>query len=142
VSSASSVRLREDDDAPGCLPGLRPDLPRDERFFAGFFDHGASDDGGREEFDESEANCRSNCATRSISAANMRSNSSCPTRNAEFSLRKPAFSARNAAFSAASRPSGARSGTTTPLPHHNRRSTRHAGDHITPTPPATTAPAE
>jgi hypothetical protein len=35
VSSAWSIRLREDDDAPGCLPGLRPDLLRDERFFAG-----------------------------------------------------------------------------------------------------------
>jgi hypothetical protein len=55
VSSASSSRLREDDDAPGCLPGLRPERVRDERFFAGFFDHGASEDGGREEFDESAA---------------------------------------------------------------------------------------
>jgi hypothetical protein len=32
---------------------LRPDLVRDERFFAGCFDHGASDDGGRDEFEES-----------------------------------------------------------------------------------------
>ncbi len=115
MSSASSIRLREDDDAPGCLPGLRSDLLRDERFFAGFFDHGASDDGGREEFDESEANTRSN--------------SSCPTRNAAFSVRKSAFSARNAAFSAASCPSGgARSGTTTPcLTPAKINSTR--GDH-------------
>lgn len=30
-------------DAPGCLPGLRPDLVRDDRFFAGFLTHGASD---------------------------------------------------------------------------------------------------
>jgi len=44
---------------------LRPDLVRDERFLAGFFDHGASDDGGREEFDESEPNRRSSSATRS-----------------------------------------------------------------------------
>jgi len=34
------------------LAGLAPDLLRSERFFAGFFDHGASDDGGREEFDD------------------------------------------------------------------------------------------
>jgi hypothetical protein len=129
------MRLREDDDAPGCLPGLRPDLLRDERFFAGFFDHGASDDGGREEFDESEANRRSSSATRSVNAATMRSNSSCSTR-------KAAFSARSAAFSAASCPSGARSGTTTPSPDPSKRSTRHAGHHVTPAPPATTAPAE
>jgi len=38
------------------LPGLRPDLVRDERFFADLLSHGASDDGGRDEFDESEAN--------------------------------------------------------------------------------------
>ena len=50
------MRLREDDDAPGCFPGARPDLVRDERFLAGFFDQGASEDGGREEFDESAAN--------------------------------------------------------------------------------------
>jgi hypothetical protein len=135
VSSASSIRLREHDEEPGCLPGLRPDLLRDERFLAGSFDHGASDDGGREEFDESEANRRSSSATRSVNALSTRSNFSCPARNA-------AFSARSAAFSAASRPSGARSGTTTPSPDPSRRSTRHAGDHITPVPPATTAPAE
>jgi hypothetical protein len=53
VSSASSTRPREDDDAPGCLPGLRPEAVRNERLRAGFFDHGASDEGGRDEFDES-----------------------------------------------------------------------------------------
>jgi hypothetical protein len=57
------------------LPGLRPDLPRDERFFAGFFNHGASEDGGRDEFDESPANRRSSSATRSVNAASTRSNS-------------------------------------------------------------------
>jgi hypothetical protein len=29
-----------------------PDRVRDERFFAGFFSHGASEEGGRDEFDE------------------------------------------------------------------------------------------
>jgi hypothetical protein len=75
VSSGSSTRPREDDDAPNCLPGLRPDLVRDERFLAGFFDHGASDDGGRDEFDESELNRRSSSATRSVTTANIRFNS-------------------------------------------------------------------
>jgi hypothetical protein len=51
ISSGSSISNRDDEDAPGCLPGLRPDLTRDDRFFAGCFAHGASDDGasGRRE---------------------------------------------------------------------------------------------
>jgi hypothetical protein len=57
------MRLREDDAAPGCLPGFRPDPTRDERFFAGCFAHGASDDGGRDEFDES---CPSRCSNSAI----------------------------------------------------------------------------
>jgi hypothetical protein len=140
VSSTSSMRLLEDDDAPGCLPGLRPDLLRDERFFAGFFDHGASEDGGREEFDESQANRRSSSVTRCVNAATMRRSSSCSARNTAFSVRNPAFSARSTAFSAASCPSSARSGPTTPSPDPSRRSTQHAGDHVTPAPPATTTP--
>jgi hypothetical protein len=84
VSSASSTRLREDDGAPGCLPGLRPDLVRDERFLAGFFDHGASDDGGREEFDESAEDRRLNSAISSACSLTIRSSSTtcavnCPT---------------------------------------------------------------
>lgn len=63
------MRLREDDKAPGCFPGLRPDWDREDRFLAGFFDQGASEDGGREEFDESDANRRSNSATRCVSAS-------------------------------------------------------------------------
>jgi hypothetical protein len=61
--------IRIVDEAPrgrrrtGCLPGLRPDLLRDERFLAGFFDHGASEDGSREEFNESQANRRSSSVT-------------------------------------------------------------------------------
>jgi hypothetical protein len=103
------------------LPGLRTDLLRDERFVAGFFDHGTSDDGDREELDESEANRRSSSTTPSANAANMRSTSSCSARNAVFSVRKLAFSARSMAFSAASCPSGVESGTTTPLPGSSRR---------------------
>jgi hypothetical protein len=53
ISSGSSINERDDEDAPGCLPGLRPDRPRDERFLAGFLSHGTSEDGGRDEFDES-----------------------------------------------------------------------------------------
>jgi hypothetical protein len=109
LSSGSSRRLREADEAPGCLPGLRPDLVRDDRFCAGFFAHGASEEGGRDQFEESAASRRSSSATRSVNAATMRVNSSCPARNS-------AFSARNAAFSATSRTSGAKSGTTTPCP--------------------------
>jgi hypothetical protein len=75
VSSASSTRLREDDDVPGCLPGLRPDLAREERFLAGFFDHGASEDGGREEFDESAEDRRLNSAISSACSATICSSS-------------------------------------------------------------------
>jgi hypothetical protein len=35
-------QAREDDDAPGCLPGLRPELVRDERCLAGFFESSTS----------------------------------------------------------------------------------------------------
>ncbi len=47
---------------PGCLPGLRPDRDRDDRGRAGLA-HGGSDDGGFEEFDESDPNRRFNSAT-------------------------------------------------------------------------------
>jgi hypothetical protein len=56
---------------PVAYPACAPNLTRDERFFAGCFDHDASDDGGRDEFDESEANRRSNSATRCVSASTV-----------------------------------------------------------------------
>ena len=40
------------DCAPGCLPGLRPDLPRSDRSF-GFFLYGLSEDGDLDELEES-----------------------------------------------------------------------------------------
>jgi hypothetical protein len=46
---------------------------RGERFFPGCFDHGASDDGGREEFDESGASRRFNPEISSACPATMRS---------------------------------------------------------------------
>lgn len=79
VLSGSSTRLREAEGAPGCLPGLRPDLLRDERFFAGFFSHSASDDGGREEFDESADRRRSSSQIRSDSSATTRFSSAFST---------------------------------------------------------------
>jgi hypothetical protein len=42
-----------DDGEPACFPGFRPDRVRDERFFAGFLSHGASEDGGRDDVEES-----------------------------------------------------------------------------------------
>lgn len=69
------MRLHEDDDAPGCLSGLRPELVRDERFLAGFFDHGASDDGEREEFDESAKDWRFNSTIPSACSLTIRSSS-------------------------------------------------------------------
>jgi hypothetical protein len=75
VLSALSIKLREADDAPGCLPGLRPDLVREEHLHAGFFDHGASEDGGRAEFDESSPSRRSNSAILSVCRPTIPSNS-------------------------------------------------------------------
>jgi hypothetical protein len=58
------------------LPGLRPDLVREERFFAGsFFDHRSSEDGGRDKFDESAADRRLNSAISSACSATIRSSS-------------------------------------------------------------------
>jgi len=60
--SGSSTSDRDDPSAPGCLPGLRPDRVRDERFFARVMSHGGSVDGGREEFDESAPSRRCSSA--------------------------------------------------------------------------------
>jgi hypothetical protein len=60
----------------GCLPGLRPDLLCEDRCFAGCFDHGTSDDGGREEFDESAEDPRFNSASSSACSVTTRSSSS------------------------------------------------------------------
>jgi hypothetical protein len=65
VSWGSSTRLRDTDEAPGCFPGPRPERVREERFFAGFLSQGESEDGGREEFDESADKRRSNSVIRS-----------------------------------------------------------------------------
>jgi hypothetical protein len=80
VWSGSSTSDRDTEDAPGCLAGLRPDRPRDERFFVGFFAHGASENGGREEFDESDDRRRSNSAIRSVWAATTDLNSASSAR--------------------------------------------------------------
>src|SRR5205807_7833178 len=58
-----------------CFPGVRPDRVRDERFLAGFFSQGRSEDGGREELDESVDRRRSNSMIRSACAATTRLNS-------------------------------------------------------------------
>src|SRR5664280_2092261 len=64
--SGVSDNDRDTPGSPGCLPGLRPDRSRDDRGFAGFLLHGGSEDGGREEFDESKPSRRSNSATREL----------------------------------------------------------------------------
>jgi hypothetical protein len=69
------------------LPGLRPDLLRDERFLAGFFNHGASEDGGREEFDESAETWRFNSAIASACSRTIRSSSTTCARNCPTSPR-------------------------------------------------------
>jgi hypothetical protein len=39
TASGSSASFRDDDGEPSCFPGFRPDLVRDDRFFAGFLSH-------------------------------------------------------------------------------------------------------
>ena len=51
---------------PGCLPGRRFPRSRSDRS-RGFFLYGLSDDGGREEFEESPRTCRSSSSIRACS---------------------------------------------------------------------------
>jgi hypothetical protein len=64
---------------------LRPGLVREERLFAGFFDHGSSADGGRDEFDESAADRRFNSAVSSACPAAIRSSSTTRAVSSAFS---------------------------------------------------------
>jgi hypothetical protein len=73
---------RDTPGSPGCFPGLRPDRCRDDRAFAGFFVYGESEDGGREELDESAASLRSNSA---ILAVSLSLNSACDATNSRSS---------------------------------------------------------
>jgi hypothetical protein len=63
------MSFREDDGAPGCLPGRRPERLREDRFLAGFFCHGASVEGGREELEESFDSRRSSSATWALNTS-------------------------------------------------------------------------
>src|SRR5664279_1078496 len=87
--SGVSHNDRDTPGSPGCLPGLRPDRSRDDRGFAGFFAYGESEDGGREEFDESAPSRRSSSATRavnlSICSAWRAINSACAATNSRSS---------------------------------------------------------
>jgi len=61
-------------ESPGCFPGLRPVISRDDRAFAGFFLNGESVDSGLDEFQESDPSWRSSSA---ILAASLAINSAC-----------------------------------------------------------------
>ena len=66
LSSGSGDCFSVEDCAPGCLPGLRPDLCRSDRS-CGFFLYGLSDDGGLDDVEESLSSRRrssSTCAGR------------------------------------------------------------------------------
>ena len=80
--SGLSDNDRDTPGSPGCLHGLRPDRSRQERCFAGFLFHGGSEDGGREEFDESAPSRRSSSATRAV---NLSINSACAATNSRSS---------------------------------------------------------
>src|SRR5271157_1117567 len=77
VSSGLPDCSSVEDGAPGCLPGLRPDLRRSDRSF-GFLVYGLSDEGGLDDVEESLARRRSSSSTRAASAsARARSAASC-----------------------------------------------------------------
>lgn len=77
VSSGSSISRSVVPGAPSCLPGLRPERVREDRFGAGLA-NGRSDDGGLEEFEESLPRRRSSYATRAASRSHWELN--CSTR--------------------------------------------------------------
>ena len=67
VSPGSGDCFSVEDCAPGCLPGLRPDLPRSDRS-RGFFLYGLSDDGGLDDVEESLSRRRRSSSTCAASA--------------------------------------------------------------------------
>ena len=69
ISFGSLTTRRDADAEPSCLPGLRPDRLRDERFFAGCLSPGASADGGRDDVEEFLPRRRSSSAIRSACSA-------------------------------------------------------------------------
>ena len=64
--SGLSVNDRDTPGSPGCLPGLRPDRSAGRPGLRGLLVYGESEDGGREEFDESAPSRRSNSATLAV----------------------------------------------------------------------------
>ena len=74
---------RDTPPSPGCLPGLPTGLPpRSSAASRGSRCHGGSEDGGREEFDESAPSRRSSSATRAV---NLSINSACTVTNSRSS---------------------------------------------------------
>ena len=63
LSSGSSTRFIVDPGSPGCFPGRRFPRSRSDRS-PPFFLYGLSDDGGRDDVDESLRPCRSSSSTR------------------------------------------------------------------------------
>ena len=105
--------LSVEDGAPGCLPGLRPDLRRSDRSF-GFLVYGLSDEGGLDDVEESLARRRSSSSTRAASAsARARSAASCAaaaSSRAAAASRSRVFSVSSSATRARSQPTGSDGG--------------------------------
>ena len=101
------------DCAPGCPPGLRPDLPRSDRSF-GFFLYGLSEEGGFDDVEESFASRRSSSSTRAASAWICASRAaSCAAARSSRSAaacRSRALSASSSATRAGSHPAGSEGG--------------------------------
>ena len=82
--------------APGCLPGRRPEDVREEDRCG--LRYGGSDEGGFEEFDESEPSRRSNPAIRAVNASICPVSVSICTACVLITSRRPLFAFRSAMF--------------------------------------------
>ena len=114
VSSGSADCFKVADCAPGCLPGLRPDLPRSDRS-RGFFLYGLSEDGGLDDVEESLASRRSSswirAASASICASRTASCAAASSSRSAAACRSRALSASRSATRARSHPDGSDGGT-------------------------------
>src|SRR5271165_5208583 len=101
VSSGLPDCSSVEDGAPGCLPGLRPDLPRSDLSF-GFFLYGLSEEGGLDDVEESLPSSRWSSSTRAASASICAASSS----RSAAACRSRALPASSSATRARSHPAG------------------------------------
>ena len=142
VSSGSSTRLIVIPGSPGCFPGRRFPRSRSDRSLP-FFLYGLSEDGGRDDVDESLRACRSNSSTR----ADKRSTcaASRPACAVSSAISRYASASRTASSAAGRADSSSAEGTPgTPVTpgndHHSGQPINNPPRRVASHPPAVTAP--